>query len=121
MEAYQDTLSRAIDEFFPLKKVMRKNNDLPWINGKVLKQIEARKRLFWQEGGKRTDAWKEAKRGTERLVKERKVGYMQTQNDHVLAKDANRNFSAMLSSSAGWSGRKNLISDNCLKRRRTKK
>ena len=91
-EAYQDTLTQAMDKFFPWKTTRRKTNDLPWINGKVVKRIEARKRLFWLEGGKRTEAWKEEKKRTTDLIKDRKRGYMDTQRGHILAKDANRNF-----------------------------
>ena len=90
--AYQGTLSWAIDKFFPLKTTRRKTTDLPWINKSVLKKIDARKRLYWAEGGKRTAAWRDEKKKTDDLIKARKKGYVDTQKEHLLAKDANRNF-----------------------------
>ena len=81
-----------MDRYFPWKTTRRKSNDLPWLNRKTIKKIEARKRLYWSEGGKRTRAWKEEKKRTDDLVRERKKGYIETQKSHILAKDANRNF-----------------------------
>ena len=91
-EAFQATLNEAMDRFFPWKTTRRKSNDLPWLNRKTIKRIEARKRFYWSEGGKRTEAWKEEKKKTDGLIRERKKGYIETQKSHILAKDANRNF-----------------------------
>ena len=91
-EAYQATLNAAMDEFFPTKTTRRKSSDLPWMSKGLLEKIATRKRLFWAEGGKRTEAWRDMKRITDGLVKERKKGYVLTQKEHILAKDANRNF-----------------------------
>ena len=66
--AFQDTLSLAMDSFFPWKTTRRKSNDLPWLNKAVLRKIEDRKRLYWSEGGKRTETWKEEKRKTDQLI-----------------------------------------------------
>ena len=88
-DTYQATLTAAMDKFFPWKTTRKKSNNLPWITKKVLKEISDRKRLFWQEGGKRTAAWKEKKKETEELVKEMKKNYMNNQKEHILAKDAN--------------------------------
>ena len=90
--AYQETLTKAMDAFFPWKTTRRKSNDLPWLSKKVLKEIAEHKRFFWEEGGKRTAAWKERKKRTDDLIKKRKRGYMDTQKKHILAEDANRNF-----------------------------
>ena len=92
LESFADLKEKAIDEFFPLKTTRRKNTDLPWLNRNVIKKIEARKRLYWQEGGKWTAAWREEKSRTDLLVKNRKKEYVQTQKEHLLAKDANMNF-----------------------------
>ena len=90
--AYQNTLTAAMDRYFLLKTNRKKSSDLPWINMGVLRKIKARKRLFWAEGGKRTEAWKEEKRKTGQLVRDIKRGYIDTQKGHILADDANRNF-----------------------------
>ena len=57
-DAYQDTLTKALERFFPLKTTRRKSNEHPWMNKKTKKD---RKELFWQEGG-RTGVWKERKK-----------------------------------------------------------
>lgn len=54
--------------------------------------IKDRKKLFWDEGGKRTELWKEEKRKTNEAIRSRKQEYLITQKDHLLSKDANRNF-----------------------------
>ena len=89
---YQRIITWAIQEFFPLKTTRRKSTDLPWMNGKVLDMIRKRKLLYFEEGGKRTEAWKVAKKGTQDLIRKRKRGFMDTQRGHILAEDANRNF-----------------------------
>ena len=91
-KAYQDTICWALETFFPLKTTRRKSTDLPWMNKRVRKLIRDRKRLFWEEGGKRTDAWKAEMKRIETIIQERKKGFMMVQKDHLLAKDANRNF-----------------------------
>ena len=91
-EAYQRTVTEAVERFFPLKTTKRKSTDLPWINKEVLRMIKDRKELFWQEGGVRTAEWKEAKARTDEKIRERKREYLWTQKGHLLAEDANRNF-----------------------------
>ena len=54
--------------------------------------IRERKRLFWAEGGKRTDVWKAEKSRVEARILDRKREYLLTQKGHILAEDANRNF-----------------------------
>ena len=108
--AYQETLTNAMDRFFPWKTTRRKSNDLPWINKRVVKEIADRKKLFWQEGGKRTAIWKQKKKETDELIKNRKANYRNVQKDHLLAKDANRNFIDMSKLSAGWKSLRSLMS-----------
>ena len=62
------------------------------MNKKIMKDIKDRKALYHEEGGVRTQGWKEKKTETDQLIKERKAGYMATQKDHLLADEANRNF-----------------------------
>ena len=57
-----------------------------------MKRIDRRKRLFWQNGGKRTEAWREEKVRIEDIVRQRKKEYLKTQKGHILADDASRNF-----------------------------
>ena len=90
--AYQDTMGWALDEFFPYKTTRKKSNELPWMNKTLRKAIEGRKRLFWTEGGKRMEVWKEERDRVNEMIVQRKRGYMDVQKDHLLAKDTNRNF-----------------------------
>ena len=91
-EAYQSTLSWAVENFFPLKTTRRKSSDLPWMSRGILKMIKKRNRLYVAEGGERTDAWRVLKKKIDTAIRDRKRGYMDNQREHILAKDASRNF-----------------------------
>ena len=51
--AYQSTMTTALDAFFPPKTTKRKSTELPWMNKRIKKMIKDRKRIFFEEGGKR--------------------------------------------------------------------
>ena len=91
-EAYQGTISWAMESFFPLKTRRKKSTDLPWMTKGLQKMIQTRKRTYWGEGGERTEVWREEKKRVAQAIKDRKRGYIQNQKDHLLAKDANRDF-----------------------------
>ena len=91
-DAYQATIEAALDRYFPTKTTKRKSTDCPWMDNKTRKAIRDRKTLFFEEGGIRTDLWKEEKKKTERMVRDRKREFMDNQRNHILAADANRNF-----------------------------
>ena len=90
--AYQATLQWAVDQFFPLKTTRKKSTDLPWLDKKTLKLIRNRRRLFWTEGGERTDRWKAERTRVDKIIRDRKRGYMDRQRMHILAEDVGRNF-----------------------------
>ena len=90
-QAYQDTLLKAMDRFFPFKTVRRKSTNPPWMDKKTLGMIEDRRRLYVEEGG-RSELWKEEKKRTREAVKKRKRDYFDKQKDRLLVEDANRNF-----------------------------
>ena len=46
--------------------------------------IEDRKKLYWSEGGNRTERWKEEKKRVAEVIKNKKRGYMDTQRDRIL-------------------------------------
>lgn len=91
-EAYQRTIDSAIEAFFPLKMNRRKNTDLPWMSKRILQEIDTRKRIYVEDGGQRTVRWREQKAKTDKLIRERKSVFLDTQKEHILAEDANRNF-----------------------------
>ena len=58
-----------------------------------MKDIRDRKALALSRRRRGQDAGLEGeKKETDRLIKERKAGYMATQKEHLLADEANRNF-----------------------------
>ena len=91
-DACQGTVTEAVEKFFPLETTRRKSSELPWMSKKLKTMIVDRKQQFFNDGGVRTAAWKEKKIRTEDELRKRKRGYMDTQREHILAKDANRNF-----------------------------
>ena len=91
-EAYQKTITDALEKFFPLKTTQKKSTDLPWMNKRILKLIKDRKKIFMEAGGKRTPEWKEEKKRVAEVIKQRKRGYIDNQKEHLLSNDANRNF-----------------------------
>ena len=90
-EAYQRTVVGAMERFFPLRKVKKKDSNPPWMDKRTLDMIEARKTMFLEKGG-RTEWWKLEKKRTENAVKDRKRKFFDNQREHLLAEDANRNF-----------------------------
>ena len=90
-EIYQATVTAAINAFFPLRTTRRKSTDLPWIGKKLRKLIRKRMDIFLEDGW-RSPRWKEMKKKTDDMLRERKRGYLDTQKGHILAEDANRNF-----------------------------
>ena len=91
-DACQRTLTEAINMHFLLKTRRKKSTDLPWMNKGILKLRKNRKRLFVEEGGDRTAAWKAEKKRIDGTIRERKRGYLDTQRSHILTNDAGRNF-----------------------------
>ena len=90
-EEYQGIVVKAVERFFPLRTVRKKDNDPPWMDKKTKDMIEARKRFYMDEGG-RTAAWKEEKRITNEAVRKRKRGFLDIQREKLLSSEASRNF-----------------------------
>ena len=89
-EAYQRTVVEAVERFFPLRKVRRKDNDPPWMDKRTKKMIKDRKKLYSDEGG-RTLTWKDEKKRTNEQVLKRKRGFLDRQKESLLG-DGDRNF-----------------------------
>ena len=90
-EAYQKTVVGAVEKFYPLRTIRRKNTDPPWLDKKTKKMIEDRKEFYIQEGG-RTEAWKQEKKKTNDAVRKRKRGFLDIQKEKLLGSEASRNF-----------------------------
>ena len=69
-EAYQATITWALQTFFPLKTTRKKSTSLPWMNSKIRKLISDRKKLYLSKGGKRTAVWKAEKKRVADIIKE---------------------------------------------------
>ena len=89
--AYQEAVVGAVERFFPLRTVRRKDTDPPWMNKQTRKMLDDRKKLFCEEKG-RTEIWKAEKKRTNEVVKKRKRGFLDRQREELLQEDAGRNF-----------------------------
>ena len=90
-ELYQAEITWAIENFFPLKTIKRRNIDPPWINGTIKKLIKARKRIYKETGG-RTPEWKRMKKRIANLIDKRCKIYQESQKMALLGEDGARNF-----------------------------
>ena len=88
--AYQDAVTGAMEQCFPLITVRRKSTDCPWINNRIRKLISRRKGIYIREG--RSQRWKRLKRVTDELIKKRRNTYLDSQRQCLLVEDARRNF-----------------------------
>ena len=61
-EALGDTLSRAMETFFPLITRRLRSDQDPWVNVALEKMIERRKKIFRIQG--RSKSWKKVKKRT---------------------------------------------------------
>ena len=89
-EKYQEVITGAIETFFPLKKVRRRSNDLPWVNNLVRKKVRKRMAIFRAEG--RSARWRRTKEKVDQLIESRMVHYFAGQKVQILAEDGHRVF-----------------------------
>ena len=75
--ALGDTLDQAMLAFFPLISRRLCSDQDPWINTYLERLIERRKKIFKLQG--RAKSWKKVKKRAERLIVERKRGYLDYQ------------------------------------------
>ena len=89
--AYQLEINKAIEQFFPLRTIKRRNIDPPWINARIKKLIRSRKRIFKETGG-RSAEWKRMKKRIQDLIDKRCKKYQESQKLVLLKEDAARDF-----------------------------
>ena len=89
--AYQETVVKAVERFFPLRTVKKRSDDPPWLDKKTRDLLEQKKRFYMEEGG-RTAAWKLEKKNVDEVVRKRKRGFLDIQKERLLGPDASRNF-----------------------------
>ena len=94
--AYQATLGKAMDEFFPLRTSRRKSTDLPWINRAIRRRIRRRKKIYRKEG--RSELWKVVKKEVDEMIKKRKKVYMDRKRQQLVDPEANRRFFSLVKS-----------------------
>ena len=83
-QALGNTLDEAMSTFFPLiTRRLRLDQD-PWINLYLEKLIDRRRRIFKIQG--HSKSWKKVKKRTEKLIPERKRGYLNFQVEKVSEK-----------------------------------
>ena len=87
---YQEAVTGAMEEVFPLITVRKKSTDCPWISNRIWKLIRRRKGVYRREG--RSAKWKRLKKLTDEMIKERRRIYLDSQKECLLVEDATRNF-----------------------------
>lgn len=72
-EAYQASVTEAMQACFPTRTTRRQSTDLPWINSRIRKRIKRRKAVFRDEG--RSARWRKHKVATDNMIARRRDGY----------------------------------------------
>ena len=90
VEAMQASLQATMDECFPIKTTVRRKDDPPWINDKIIRMIKMRRKIYDREG--RSKRWKKLKKKTAKLTRNRAQIYFKKQKDIMTAPDAARSF-----------------------------
>ena len=62
-ELYQEAVTGALEQFFPLITVRKKSTDCPWISNRIRKLIRRRKGIYRREG--RSSKWRRIKKLTD--------------------------------------------------------
>ena len=75
-DLYQRKIMGAIENFFPVITVRRKNTDPPWINAKVRRLIRRRKAVYCDQG--RSKVWRKMRVDINRLIGKRKLKYQKS-------------------------------------------
>ena len=83
-DAYQATVTSAIETFFPLITMRRKSTDLPWVNSRIRRRIKQRKAIFRCEG--RLARWRRHKAKTEEIIAARRDGYFRVKKGYYLSR-----------------------------------
>ena len=73
--AYQSTITSAVNAHFQLITTTQKSSDPPWLNARIRRRIRQRKAIFKREG--RSAAWKRLKKVVTDLIKRRREIYGQ--------------------------------------------
>jgi hypothetical protein len=121
-EAYQTLVMGALNKFFPLKTVKRREKEHPWINDTIRRLDKSCKKLFKRVG--RTDEWKELRQRTDELTDERRAAYLAEQKAKLTAPEASRNFYATIKNFKARKSRSSLMCESfsrvCVTRKRLK-
>ena len=88
---YQSEIKWAVESFFPLRTMKRRNIDPPWISPGVKKMIRKRKRVFRETGGRTAD-WKDEKRRVANVIDERCKKFQISQKKELLFDNGGRSF-----------------------------
>ena len=86
----QLALDWAMDEFFPIKTIRRKEDDLPWINDTALKKIKKKKAVFKDEG--RSRRWKAIEKDLDKYLEKQRLKFLDRERKKFLGKDGPKNF-----------------------------
>ena len=79
----QKVVAELTDTHFPLLRLRKRSNELPWITKKIRKLWKRKVRLYKKKGG--SDAWWETDRQLQECIEEARTGFV----DRML-EDGNR-------------------------------
>ena len=87
---FQMALDWDMNEFFPVKTIRRKEDDLPWLNDSALKKIKKKKAVFKDEG--RSRRWKAIEKDLDRYLEKQRLKFLDRERKKFLGKDGAKNF-----------------------------
>ena len=88
--AFETIIERLMDRNFKWKKVVRKENDPPWVNKTLRRLWKKRRRVYDKEG--RSARWKRLKKKSSEIYRQRARFYLDQQKANLTAPDASKNF-----------------------------
>ena len=87
---FQDILSSAFNEAFPLRTTTRRESDPPWVNDRIRRLTKKRRKVYDKHG--RSKRWRALKKLSDKLYRERAAKYFQNQKQLLTGPDACRSF-----------------------------
>ena len=103
VEIFHSIMGEGMDRFFELVTKTKKSSEPSWMSSYIRNLIKKRRKIFRRQG--RTEKWKQLKRKTESLIKERRDCFNAHTREKFLAskssKDFHRGIKAFLSTEQG--------------------
>ena len=89
-ESFQSILDDLMDLHFPEKTISRKDDDLPWMDGRAKNMIKKKHAIFKAEG--QSDRWARQREKVESYLETRRESFLQAQKEKFIGPQASANF-----------------------------